>query len=1060
MDYIFDIFFFGNHLSDKSTMNPKHQNLFNQATKFADQQDYLQASQLFKQIVDEDSSRIDALINLGLMYYYAKNFDLAEQYMIQASSILQESPDIYFNLGLIYTALNKPDQAIDSYYKSLSFDSQNAIAWYNLGDLYFLQKQYHKAIHCFRKTISLEKFFCNAYLNLGESYSRMQEFEQAINTFKQLISIDPQNTDAWYNIGVACNGLRQYTDAIAAYDHVIAIDSNHVKSHYNKSFILLLLGNFKNGFKEYEWRLKKKDTYQSSSQQPFWNDTSTTDSILLVYAEQGFGDCIQFIRFLPMIHKKVKKIIFESQKELVRLFAGFDGLDQIVQRGEDLPAHDYQLSLLSLGHVLQISPDHLPGKVPYLEASRPFQANICDMITTNENNFKIGIVWGGTGSTVQKTDMGRSLFLKECQPLFEIENVQWFSFQKGHRTRELVDFSEDQFIDLGKHCSDFFDTAQAASQMDLVITVDTAMAHLAGALGLNVWTLLSYDADWRWFQTIEDSPWYPTMRLFRQDKPGSWNNVILRVKKELYYQLEKKNSKTKMLSKTHRSFKKEDERMTIQQEPLFQEAVRNFQQNRLEASKDCILPLLEQKPENAQFWNFFGIIAAREKHIHMAIQCMNKACALSPENGLFYFNLANAYRQGHYLSQSINTYQKALQLSPDNNAIAINYGIVLKEKGQYDDALKVFQQILQNQPEHIQSYINIGNIFSEMGLYTPAMAYYEKALRIKPDNEEAHRNRALLLLVQEDFKNGFDAYEFRWVSNGVRIKRNLKPKEWDGSDLTDCHIFVWGEQGLGDEILFASMFPDVIQSAKRVSIECAPRLLPLFIRSFPQAVIVPANKNPEQSPYLFPDADFHSPSGGLLRFFRPSITHFPKRNSYLKANEKAVKIIRERYLPETNQLKVGISWASAIDYDQPAQLDLWKPILSCPNIRFFNLQYGDHLDELNRIQKELNISIYNDPDIDPLKNIDDQAAQIQVMDLVISIGNTTSQLAGALGKPIWVILPVSSDWHWFSNRNDSPWHPSMKFFRQKRLGDWKSVIHEVSVALREISQQSASIQLL
>jgi len=1033
-------------------MTNTYQNLFNQAKTFADQKNYSKAANCFQQIVRLDSSRIDALINSGLMYYYNGQYDRAEQCMLRALSKIPDSSDIYYNLGLIYNASNQKEQSIDCYKKALTCDSKNVLAWYNLGDLYFQQKQYKTAIHCFQKTISLEKYFSDAHLNMGESYSRLENYEQAIDCFKHLLSIEPQNIDAYYNLGVAYNALRQYKRAISAYDQALAINSNHIKSHYNKSFILLLLGDFDNGFLEYEWRIKKSETYRSSSQKPFWNGAKIKDDTLLVYAEQGFGDCIQFIRFLPMIRKKVKTIVLECQKELIRLFTDIQCIDIIVQRDKPLPDHHYQVSLLSLGHLLKITQKQLPGTIPYLKQSFSVPKYLSDIIAAHRKQLNVGFVWGGTGSTIMRTDMGRSLLLKECETFFGMNNVQWFSFQKGPRAKELNDSPGNQLIDLGKHCSDFADTAIAACQMDLIITVDTAMAHLAGALGLKVLTLLSFDADWRWLQKIDYSPWYPTMKLFRQDKPGSWKNVLLRVKHEIFKQLNLKdiNNKTE---KPITILKKENELMTQHKDASFQEAVQHFQQNRLEAAKDSILPLLKKNPDNSELWHFFGIIAAREKHIQLAIHCMNKACALSPEKGLFYFNLANAYRQGKFFNQSIKTYQKALKRSPNDQSIAINYGITLKEKGRYEEALKIFQQILDRNPEHIQSYINMGNIFSEMGLYTSAMAYYEKALHIKPDDEEAHRNRALLLMVQEDLKNGFEAYEWRWVNNGVRIKRNLTQKEWDGSDLQDRHIFVWGEQGLGDEIFFASMFPELIQKARQVSIECAPRLLPLFVRSFPQAIVIPGIQIPEQEPDLFPEADYHCPSGGLLRFLRSSQKSFPKHDGYLKADENKVKMIRERYLPETNQLKVGISWTSAIDYDQPAQLELWKPVLSCPNVRFFNLQYGDCLEELNRIQEELKITIYNDPDIDPLKNIDDQAAQIQVMDLVISIGSTTAQLAGALGKNIWVILPVSSDWHWFSNRNDSPWFPSMKFFRQNRLGDWNSVLQNVSKALQQLTQQ-------
>ncbi|ETR68077.1 MAG: TPR domain-containing protein [Candidatus Magnetoglobus multicellularis str. Araruama] len=465
------------------------------------------------------------------------------------------------------------------------------------------------------------------------------------------------------------------------------------------------------------------------------------------------------------------------------------------------------------------------------------------------------------------------------------------------------------------------------------------------------------------------------------------------------------------------------------------------------------MPLLKSDPTDPKLWHLYGIIAARQQHTDLAINSLNKASSLSPNNGIFLFNLANAYRQAKLLDQSIATYEQALQFSQDKRPVSINYGIALKENGLYDKALTVFHTILNNHANDVQAYNNMGNVFTEMGQYTPAMAYYEKALQLNPDDEEAHRNKALLLLIQGNLKQGFEEYEWRFVKNGVPLKRNLKPPLWDGSDLSGCHIFVWGEQGLGDEICFASVFPELIQKAKEVSIECAPRLQPIFKRSFPETTVVPFKKDPANEPSHFSTADFHCPSGSLMRYLRTSFDQFHKQTGYLKADPAKVRAIKARYHTNDNKIKVGISWTSAIDYDHPAKLKLWRPILSCPNVQFYNLQYGDCLAEIEQVEKDFNITIINDPDIDPLKNIDDQAAQIQSMDIIISIGGTTAQLAGALGKTVWVILPLSSDWHWFSKRDDSPWYPGMRFFRQPVLKDWESVIGNVSNALKQWIQQ-------
>jgi len=506
--------------------------LFQKGMTLANQHAYDAAAICFESIIKYDPNRIEAIVNSGIMHYYAGRYKKAEQYILSSLSKCPGSADSYYYLGLIYKASNNIHNAMASYQLALNCNSQFDLAWYNFGELLFNQEQYNLAIICFQKVINISPDFEDAYLNLGESHSRKENFHQAIQWFKQLLSINSNHTDALYNIGVAYNGLRQYKKAIEIYDKVLAIDSDHVKSHYNKSFILLSDGDYINGFSEFEWRLKKHATYKSVSNKPVWQGNQMQSKTLLVYAEQGFGDCIQFIRFLPCIQKKVKKIILECQPELVRLFSDLNAVDQVIPRGDSLPDHDFQISLLSVGYALNITLDNLPSHIPYLKGNYPLPKEIAHYWYKNQK-IKIGLVWGGTGSTQKKTDLGRSLSLKAYQELLDLKHIQWFSFQKGARAIELNKPPGEQLIDLGQYFDDFADTASAARQMDLIITVDTAMAHLAGALGLRVWTLLSYDADWRWLKNLDYSPWYPGMRLYRQDRPGNWDTILEQIKYEL-----------------------------------------------------------------------------------------------------------------------------------------------------------------------------------------------------------------------------------------------------------------------------------------------------------------------------------------------------------------------------------------------------------------------------------------------------------------------------------------------------------------------------------------------
>jgi len=506
--------------------------LFQKGINYANQNNYDAAASCFEAILVHDPDQKEAIVNSGLMHYYAGRFEKAEKFILSGLSKSPNTAESYYYLGLIYKASNNIHDAMASYQLALNCNPSFDLAWYNLGELFLSQEQYNLALQCFQKVIAISPDFEDAYLNLGESYSRQERFHEAIRYFKQLLSINSKNTDAMYNIGVAYNGLRCHQEAILYYEKVLSIDPGHIKSHYNKSFNHLSVGDYVHGFSEYEWRLKKHETYRSISEKPMWQGNPIPSKTLLIYAEQGFGDCIQFIRFLPYIKKKAKRIILECQPELVRLFSQLNTVDAIIPRKDPLPPHDFQASLLSMGYLLNITLDHLPAKIPYLHANTPLPKEMAHCID-DHIKIKIGFVWGGTGSTLKKTDMGRSLPLKSCQSLFDIAHFQWYSFQKGARTTELKQTPGEQLIDLGQYFKDFADTARAACEMDLIITVDTAMAHLAGALGLKVWTLLSYNADWRWLKDAANCPWYPGMTLFRQKKSGDWTSVLEQVRNTL-----------------------------------------------------------------------------------------------------------------------------------------------------------------------------------------------------------------------------------------------------------------------------------------------------------------------------------------------------------------------------------------------------------------------------------------------------------------------------------------------------------------------------------------------
>ena len=323
---------------------------------------------------------------------------------------------------------------------------------------------------------------------------------------------------------------------------------------------------------------------------------------------------------------------------------------------------------------------------------------------------------------------------------------------------------------------------------------------------------------------------------------------------------------------------------------------------------------------------------------------------------------------------------------------------------------------------------------------------WEHLLRNSPNNPQTKLQQALTLLTQGDYSQGWDEYEWRWKAE-VR-SRSFEIPEWDGESLADQSILIHAEQGVGDEIMFASCIPEFLEQVEECSIECDSRLISLFERSFPQARIFsrPINRSGTgQEPSIYFDRQI--PMGSLPRFLRRSIESFPEQKGFLIPDEKRLQKWRERFAGLGNGLKVGISWRGGRKPDvrrsRSTSLDQWMPVLQTPGVQFINLQYRECRQELAMYQEQNGISIHDWVDADPVSDLDDFAAQIAALDLVISIDNATVHMAGALGVPVWTLLPFAADFRWMTGTDSSPWYPSMTHFRQPKPRDWKRVFDRV-----------------
>ena len=509
------------------------QELLNQGLQCHQAGDLQTAKEKYLQILEIQNDHIHALNNLGAAL---QEQGKCEEAIAQYSKILLSNPGYsygYYNLGNAYKSNNQIKEAIAAYERAIALNPSYAEAYNNLGLCLQDLRRLEEAVAAYHKAKNLRHDYAEVYNNLGNALQQKGELNEAIVYLGKALSLKKDYAEAHNNIGVVLQKQGKVKESIAEYKKAINIRPDFPDAHCNLGHALLLQGDLKNGFSEYEWRWRVKGiNYEKprTFKQPLWDGSDLRGKTILLHAEQGYGDTIHFIRYASLIAKKGVRIVVECQHLLERLLKNLPYIDQVIPRGAALPKCDIHAPILSLPYICGTTLDKIPNNVPYINA--PSFCNI-RIKTLSANVMKVGMIWAG--SRTHDNDRNRSCDVEYFKSLMNIPGIAWFSLQKDSREEEIKKLSDYYtcWKDMNAFINDFADTASVINQLDLIVTVDTAVAHLAGAMGKPVWVLLPFAPDWRWMRERADSPWYPTARIFRQTSPGIWDNIIERIASEL-----------------------------------------------------------------------------------------------------------------------------------------------------------------------------------------------------------------------------------------------------------------------------------------------------------------------------------------------------------------------------------------------------------------------------------------------------------------------------------------------------------------------------------------------
>lgn len=531
-----------------------------------------EAWRVARELVAAQPELFEAWHLAGLCAAQAGDMARAEEAFRRAANLNPREPTLFFNLGNAVSRQGRHAESAVYLRNALALQPEAAEVWFNLGNALRALRDWQPAAEAFERAAQLRPGYVKARINLAEvqrEMGRIDMAEESLRTavaeapdnvtalnnlgnllreigrpdesaavLRRAIEVDPGFFRAWNNLGSALRDTGDLAAALAAYDRALELKPDHAEARLNRSMAMLAAGDYENGWAEYEWRwrgARENPGAWPNFKQPQWHGEPPDGRSILLHAEQGFGDALQFVRYAPLVAARGARVILECPGELARLFARLPGVAQVVPKGAVLPAFDLHCPLMSLPLACGTTLATVPNAMPYLVAD-PAKVQGWRERLGGQAGMRVGIVWAGNprrhDPVAHLVDRRRSIHLRQLEALLAVPGVRFFSLQKGEAEAQIAEVGAN-LTSLAADLHDFDDTAAVMAALDLVITVDTSVAHLAGGLARPVWVLSRFDACWRWGQAGEATPWYPTMRILRQKRYGDWSDVLAGLAGEL-----------------------------------------------------------------------------------------------------------------------------------------------------------------------------------------------------------------------------------------------------------------------------------------------------------------------------------------------------------------------------------------------------------------------------------------------------------------------------------------------------------------------------------------------
>lgn len=483
------------------------------------------AAQLYRQVLEASPDHADAIHQLGLLAYQHADLKTALPLIERSLILMPEKASFHLNYATVLCDAHQPAKSLAECDHAIELGVDESTAQYAKGNAFAALRRFPEAEAAFRQVIALKQDFAIAWNNLGNALLHQEQVDQAIKAYEKAIALDAAYASTMTNLGNALLARRRVAEAIAMFDRAIAIEADP-ETRIARSMALLIQGDFEHGWAEYEVRRQTSrfGLDADPGAETMWRGEELAGKTILVYCEQGAGDCIFFARYVPLLAERGAHVILLAPPALVRLFQSLPGVSRVLPAGTPLPSFDFHCSIASLPSVMGTRVESIPATVPYLSATDESLGTWCTLLMEHLGRINVALAWSGSPSSAYPD---RSIPPAMLAPLQKFANIKFYALRPPSTDLPIT------AIDLSPHLNDWTDTAAALQHMDLLISIDTGVAHLAGALGKPVWLMLHHAPEFRWPYHSARTPWYPTARLFHQASPGDWQSVITQISARL-----------------------------------------------------------------------------------------------------------------------------------------------------------------------------------------------------------------------------------------------------------------------------------------------------------------------------------------------------------------------------------------------------------------------------------------------------------------------------------------------------------------------------------------------